>query len=108
MKEYTIGFYNESIEDSKGLEECNIIFNNFEKLKSHLRNNDKIIVKSGFSLYGIEVTEMNEIINELNLNIQLLNQCGSNSYNKLTIDCVMGINEYIKNNKDIIYKLLQI
>ena len=105
---YKIGFYNNKIEDDKGFEDFNIVFDDFDKLKNHLRKNDVVTLKSEFSVYDMNTKEMIDIISEYNLKINFLNFSfsGWEGANNFTIDVLLAIFEFIKDNKNIIKKLL--
>ena len=105
---YKIGFYNNKIEDDKGFEDFNIIFDDFDKLKKHLRENDVVTFKSEFSFYDMNIKEMIDIIDEYNLKIEFLNFSfsGWEGINSFTINVLLAIFEFIKDNKNIIKKLL--
>jgi hypothetical protein len=106
MKSYKIGLYNSKIEDIEQLKECNIVFDNFEDFKHHVRENDEVVYISGFSLYGYNVEDMISLISKYNLNIHCVNEISLNgNFDKLSIHVLLATNEYISKNIDVIKKL---
>ena len=104
---YRIGFYNNKIEDDKGFEDFNIVFDNFEKLKKHLRKDDVITLKSEFSIFDIDIKEMLNIIKEYNLKIEFLNYTiNADSAKNLMINILLAMFQFIKDNKNVVKKLL--
>lgn len=103
---YKIGLYNPKIEDKSGLEECKIIFDDFQHMKRHLRINDTILLKSGFSIYGIDSREIIKIIDGFELNVEFLGDKNQRqNFNKLTIATMAAVNDYIKENIEQIKRL---
>ena len=110
MSEYTIGFYNNTVDDPSILSECNIVFNDFDKLKQHLRIGDTIVLASVFSLYGIPIEEILAIRSEYNLNIEVKDPTFNNvndSVKGFYITMISSVNEFILDNKETILKLLE-
>lgn len=108
MSNYKIGIYNPKIEKSDELNECNIIFDNFESLKAHVRVNDEILYISGFSFYGAKADDIIEIISKYNLKFHSVeNKDNTNNSDLLTIHTLIAINDYIKANKELISQLLK-
>lgn len=101
---YKIGFYNPLIESNELENECNIVFSDIDKLKAHLRDDDIIISNSDFSFYGLE-KEMISLSDKYIIYIRGGNLDTSSEFERFRFKTIMGINEYIRNNKETIEKL---
>ena len=107
-KKYIIGLYNPKIEDLKGLEDCDVIFDNFEKFKAHLRIGDFVKIKSGFTVFNISTKEILNIIDEFKLNVNIHNLNSEHTlFNTFALECLCSINEYIKENSCIISEIIK-
>ena len=107
MKEYVIGFYNPIIEGADELSECNVVFNDLEKLEEHLRKGDTIMLVSGLSLYGIPTKKILELVATFELKILFKDsKIDTESANKFLFNTMVATNEYISNNKEMIKKLV--
>lgn len=107
MKEYVIGFYNPIIEEADELSECNVVFNDLEKLEEHLRKGDTIMFASGLSFYGIPTKKILELVATFELKILFKDSAiDTESANKFLFNTMVATNEYISNNKEMIKKLV--
>ena len=107
---YKIGFYNEKIDDKLILKDCNIIFNNFDNLKNHIRYNDTIILASSFSLFEVDIMKILDLKNKYNLNILTINNIDRNlskSIIDLEFNVLLGYMEFIKANIPTLDKLIR-
>lgn len=105
---YKIGFYNEKIDNKGLLNDCNIIFNDYDKLKQHIRLNDTIVIPSMLTLFNIDQSDIMNLKAKYNLNVIILDNLNSNnSVNDFGFNIGIGINEYIKNNSTKISKLIK-
>lgn len=110
MSKYTIGFYNNTVDDPNILSECNIVFNDFDKLKQHLRIGDTIVLASVFSLYGIPVKEVATIKEDYELTIRIKDNAFINTSDNISgiyVTMATIINEFILDHKETILKLLE-
>lgn len=98
---YTIGFYNDKVDDIVKLCNCNRVFNDITSLKYHIRDNDIVVLASQFSLYGIDKQEIQRIKDAYNVEFRI---GGSVVGDKL--NTMLKLNEYVQNNKDMISKLV--
>jgi len=104
---YRIGFYNEKVDDPEILSDCDKVFNNYGKLKKHLRSGDTIKLASIFSLFGIDMKDFLSLKSEYDLTIIVSNTLiESSSINDLTITLTLAINQLIADEKENILKLL--
>lgn len=108
--EYLIGFYNDIIDNKDELEKlCKITFNDFNKLKNHLRDNDTVVVNDFISLYGISIEELLHLKTELNLTIITIDEIGKNiaqSTKDFIFTTTIGFMDYIYKNENKIKKLI--
>lgn len=96
---YGIGFFNGTIEDSSGLEKCDIIFSDYIELEKHLRYGDVVIVKSFLSLYGVSIQTLEGIIKDKSIEFKFLDSINSaNDFNIMTVRMACGFNEFVKEN----------
>ena len=106
---YTIGFYNDKVDDIVKLSNCNRVFNDITSLKYHVRNNDVVILASDFSLYGADKKEVLRLKEDYNVHFVV---CGRELDDKETADKrfkrMLVVNDYILNNKDMIMKLFKL
>ena len=108
---YKIGIYNKLIDNIELLNGCNRIFeiNDFDRLKSFIREEDTLITCSTFTLYGIELLELLEIKENFNLTIKCVSDINidtSTPTGNMCFQTNMIILETIKGNSEIIKKIL--
>ncbi len=109
MSNYKIGLYNPKVETDELLKQCNIIFNNFDDLKNHVRAEDEVILASEFSIFNFNETDLISLIENYQIDMHLVSGISLGKENLrnivLNIKMFIGTNNYIKFNLDKIKKL---
>lgn len=98
---YTIGFYNDKVDDIVKLCNCNRVFNDITSLRYHIRDNDIVELASKFSLYGIDIKEILELKETYNIVFRIGGKDIGEKLNSL-----LKANEFIFKNKETISKLI--
>ena len=107
MDKRKIGFYNELVDSVLSLDECDMIFNNWEQLKQYVKPNDTIVFASTFSCFGYDTLEILETINSVGCNIKMVGvNSNLQSVNKFALTTGLANNEYIRDNKYQVLRLL--
>jgi hypothetical protein len=102
-----IGFYNEKVDNPENLNECDMVFSDYEGLKEHINAGDTVVLSSQFSLFGVDFNEILRLERDYNVVFVLANNLfNTQSSNAFGVHMIFSTNDFIFKERDKILKLI--
>lgn len=106
---YTIGLYNEKVDNPSNLSNCDIICKDFETAVNSIKDGDKLLLSSALSCFDTDFTDILDLISNNKIEVQIIgnNRTNKTAMGRLELQIIFNSLEFIKTIKTEVYTLLK-